>query len=81
MSKQFYFKQFSLIYVRSLNIKTVILQAIQFSKIHCLVLFDQWIGPYQVLLLWPSRPGRDNNKELFYIPQAPPLLEPHHEMV
>ena len=31
MSKQFYFKQFSLAYVRSLNAKTLLLQTIHFS--------------------------------------------------
>ena len=31
MSKQFYFKQFSFVLVRSLNIKTVLFQVIQFS--------------------------------------------------
>ena len=31
MSKQFFFKQFSLAYVCSLNVKTVLFQAIQFS--------------------------------------------------
>ena len=31
MSEQFYFKQFSLEWVQSLNIKTVLFQAIQFS--------------------------------------------------
>ena len=32
MQKQFYIKQFSLVYVRSLNVKTVLFQTIQFSK-------------------------------------------------
>ena len=31
MSKQFYFKQFSLAYVHSLNVKTILFQTIQFS--------------------------------------------------
>ena len=31
MTKQFYFKQFGLALVRSLNVKTVLLQTIQFS--------------------------------------------------
>ena len=51
MSKQFYFKQFSLAYVhslnevRSLNVKIVLFQVIQFS---ISTLFDPYIGPYQV---------------------------------
>ena len=28
-----------------------------------------------------SEPGSDGNKEVFYIRQAPALLEPHHQIV
>ena len=31
MSKQFYFKQFSLAWLRSLHVKTILFQAVQFS--------------------------------------------------
>ena len=49
MSKQFHFKQYSLALLRSLNVKTYLFQAIQFSIITLLVLFDPEVGPYQVL--------------------------------
>ena len=51
MSKQFYFKQFSLAYVRNLNSKTVLFQVIQFSTSMQLILFDPKIGPHQALPL------------------------------
>ena len=40
VSKQFYLKQFSLAKVRSLNVKTILFQAIQFTSSTSLVLFD-----------------------------------------
>ena len=65
MSKQFYFKRFSLVLVKSLNVKTVQFQAIQFSSIW---LIDKSLSgtttPSQ------SGPGSDGNKGVLYIPQS-----------
>ena len=71
MSKQFYFKQFSLAYVYSLNVKTVLFQPIQFNK------------SSQFSSIWPidrtlsgattpgqSGPGSDGNKGVLHIPQS-----------
>ena len=76
MSKQFYFKQFNLAYLRSLNAKTVN------SQKHGLVLFDPLIGPYQVLPLQARVDlGSLAMKEYSAFPKAPALLEPHHQIV
>ena len=68
MSKQFYFKLFNLAWVHSLNVKTVLLQAIQFSM------------NKQFSYIWPidrtlseattpgqTRPGSDGNEGVFCI--------------
>ena len=78
MPKQFYFKQFSLALVCSLNVKTVLFRAIQYSVIHILVLFDS----YQVL---PIRATVDRRamamKGYSAFPKASALPEPHHQIV
>ena len=60
MSKQLYFEQFSLAYVYSLNVKTVLLQAIQFSI------------STQFSSIWPIKSGplRDGNEWVLRIPQS-----------
>ena len=71
MSKQFHFKQFSLALVRSLDAKTVLFQAIQFSI------------STQFSSIWPidrtlsgattpdqSGPGSDSNEEVLHISQT-----------
>ena len=64
MTKQFYFKQFSLAYV-------------QFKS--QTVLFDPLIGPYQVLLLWARVDlGAMAIKGYFAFPKSPALLKPYH---
>ena len=70
MQKQFYFKQFSLALVRSLNVKTVLFKTIQFS-----IRMD-------FSSIWPidrtqsgatnpdeSEPGNDSHKGELHIPQ------------
>ena len=71
MSKQFYFKQFSLALVRSLNVKTVVFQIIQFS----IVIQFTSIWPIDRTLsgattLSQSEPGSDGNKGVLCIPQS-----------
>ena len=50
MSKQFYFKQSSLVQVRSLNIKTVLFQEIQFS----INMISWLVGFYGIGYLMPN---------------------------
>ena len=60
MSKQFYFKQFGLALVHSLQVKTVLFQAVQFSiSMH----FSS---------IWPidRTPGNDGNEWVLHIPQS-----------
>ena len=71
MSKQFYFKQFSLVQVHNLNVKTVLFQVIQFSI------------SMQLRFFWPidralsgatttgqSGPGSDGNEGVLQVPQS-----------
>ena len=64
IQKQYYFKQFSLAYVRSLNVKIVLFQAVQFS-----------VNP-QFSSIWPKDrtlsggPGSNGNERLLCIPQS-----------
>ena len=65
MSKQFYFKQVSLVQVHSLNVKIVLFQTIQFSistQFSSIWLID-------ATTLRQSEPGYDGNKGVVYIPQ------------
>ena len=71
MSKQFYFKQFNLVYVRSIHVKTVLFQAVrigiitQFSSI--------WsIDRTQLVATTPgqSGPGTDGNQRVLILPQS-----------
>ncbi len=72
MSKQFSFKQFSLAYVRSLNVKTVLFQVIQFSiSTH----FRTLSG---ATTLAQSGAGSDDNEGVL---QNPAVLEPYHQIV
>ena len=67
--KQFYFKQFSLASVHSLNVKTVLFQAIQFSvSIHfsSIWLLDKALS--SATTLGQSRPGSDSNEVVLHIP-------------
>ena len=71
MSKQFYFKQFSLAEVRSLDIKTVLFQTIQFSRStqFSTIWSIDWIlsgatTPGQ------SGPGSDGNEGVLLISQS-----------
>ena len=71
MSKQFYFKQFSLSLVHSLNMEIVLFQVIQFSII---AQFSS-IWPIDRTLSGattpgPSGPGSDGNKGVLHIPQS-----------
>ena len=70
MSKQFYFKQFSLASVHSLNIKTVLFRAIQF--ITCTQFSSIW--PLDWTLSGATTPGQsgprnDGNEGVHRIPQ------------
>ena len=62
--------------------QTALFQAIQFSTIHSLVLFDQLIRPYKLQIL-PARVdlGAKVLKVYFAFPKAPALLAPHHQIV
>ena len=52
------------------------------ASVHTLVLFDPYIGPYQVLPLRARVDlGAMATKEYSAFPKAPALLEPHHQIV
>ena len=52
------------------------------TQVHSLRLYDPWIGPYQVLLLRGRVDlGALEIKGYSAFPKAPPLLEPHHQIV
>ena len=78
MSKQFYFKQFSLARIRSLNKKTKPIN----SRNHGLVQFDPSIGPCQVLpLLARVDLGAMAMKGCSAFPKTPAILESQHQIV
>ena len=67
---------------RSLNVKTILFQQIQFS------VSTQFISIWPIdrtlsgaTTSEPSEPESDGNEEVFHIPQAPALLERHHQIV
>ena len=71
MSKQFYFKQFSFVSVRSLNIKTVLFQVIQFS----ISMHFSSIWPVDRTLSDAATPGQsgpenNSNEGVHSIPQS-----------
>ena len=71
MSKQFCFKQFSLAWVRCVNVKTILFQAIQFSMSTQFC----FIWPKDRTLSGATTPGQsglwsDGNKVLLRIPQS-----------
>ena len=71
MSKQFYFKQFSLAYICSLYVKTVLLQIIQFSismQFSSILPTDRTLSG--AATLGQSGPGRDANDGVLHIPQS-----------
>ena len=71
MSKQFYFKQFSIVSVRSLNVKTVLFQTIQFSintQFSSIWPIDRPLSDATIPGL--SIPGSDGNKGVLRIPQS-----------
>ena len=62
--------------------QTVLIQSIQFSISRQLVLFNPYIGPYQVLPLWASvNLGAIAKKGCSAFSKAPASLEPHHQIV
>ena len=73
MSKQLYFEQFNLGLVRSLNVKIVLFQVIQFSISR------------QFSFIWSIQARVDLEamalKGYSSFPKAPALLEPHHLIV
>ena len=82
MQKQFRFKQFKLEYIRSLNVKTYLFQAIQFS------IDTQFssIWPIDRILSGVTTPGQSGLgrmpiKGYSVFPKDPALLEPHHQIV
>ena len=71
MSKHFYFKQFSLALVRSLNVKKVLFQVIQLSistQFSSIWPIDKTLSGATTLGL--SGPGRDVNEGVLRIPQS-----------
>ena len=82
MSKQFYFKQFSIAEVRNSNIKTILFQVIQFSistHFSCIWLTDRILSG--ATTLGQNGLGSDGNKMVPSIHKAPSLLELHHQIV
>ena len=82
MLKQFYFKQFSLSWVRSLYVKTVLFQGIQFSisvQFSSIWSIDRTLSGATTSA--PNEPGSDGNEGDSIFPKAPALLEPHHQIV
>ena len=82
VQKQFYFKQFRLAKLRSLDVKTVLLQSIQFSI--CTQFSSIWsIDRTQLGANTPSKSGpeKDGIEGVLHIPKGPALLEPHHQIV
>ena len=80
--KQFHFQQFSLALVHSLNIKTLLFQAIQFS------LSAQFSSVWSIdktlsgaTTLGQSGPRAMAMKEYSAFLKAPALLEPHHQII
>ena len=58
------------------------LEQFSLAKVHSLVLFDQLIGPYQVLPLRATGGlGMIAMKGYSAFPKAPALPEPHHQIV
>ena len=79
--KQFNFKQFILALVRSLNVKTVIFQTIQFSistQFSFILTIDRTLSSATILV--PSKPGSDGNKGYSKFPKVPALLETQHQI-
>ena len=75
MSNQFSFKQFSLAWVRSLNVKTVLFQVIQFSintQFSSIWYIDRAL--LGALTLDQSEPGNDGNEEVLRIPQNSSII-------
>ena len=71
MSKPFYFKQFSLAYVRSLNVKTILFQPIQFSistQLSSIWPIDKTLSV--TTTLGQCGPGSDGNEGVLFIPQS-----------
>ena len=77
--KQFYFKQFSLVKVRSLNVKAVLFPTIQFSISKPFSSIYPSIDPYLVLPLWARVDlGTIAIKGYSAFPKVAALLEPHY---
>ena len=71
MTKQFYFEQFRLAWVRSLHVKTVLFQAIQFgisTLFSSICHIDRTLSG--ATIQGHSEPRRDGNERVFYIPQS-----------
>ena len=69
MSKQFYFKQFRLTEVRSLNIKTFLFQTIQFSlSTHFSSIWSINKTLSGATIPGQSRPRSNSNKGVLHIP-------------
>ena len=71
MYKQFYFKQFTLTWVRSLNIKSVLFQTIQFSistQFNSICPIDRTLQGATILS--QSEPGSEGNEGVLRIPQS-----------
>ena len=70
MSKQLYFKQFSLVWICSLNAKTVLSQTTQFSSIWPI---NRTLSG--ATIAGQSGPGSDGNKGVLRIPQSSSITE------
>ena len=76
MSKQLYFNQFSIAYIRSLNMKTVLFQVIHFSmstQVSSIRHIDRTLSS----AITGGQSGRESggNEEVHHIPQSSSLTE------
>ena len=64
------------------NFKHTNFKQFSLAELHSLVLFNPYIGPYQVLLLQARvDQGVMAMKEYSTFPEAPTLRQPHHQIV
>ena len=75
MSEQFYFKQFSLAWIGSLNAKNCKLKKRRSSSIQPIGLLSGTTIPVQ------SEPGSNSNEGVLCIPQSSSITETSHQIV
>ena len=79
IQKQLHFKQFSLGYVRSLIVKKIFYEQFSLASVRGFILFDAWMGPYQILPLWYRVDlGAMSMKKYSAFHNV--FLDPHHQI-